>query len=297
VSGSRPLLRRFSRARLLTRSGLLTVVLLTVSGCSTDKIPAFGMPDPITDQGHRVLALWKGSWLAAWLVGILVWGLMAWVIVRYRKRSDDLPPQVHYNIPIEILYTVLPFVMIAVLFYFTARDENEIDKLSTHPDLTVDVIGYQWAWQFDYADGPAAGLQIHGRPGEYPQLVLPVGQKIRFRLTSPDVVHAFWVPSFLFKRDVIPGRVNQFEVTIEKTGTFRGECTELCGVDHDRMLFTLRSVSQGEFASFAANALAEAKSGASNDQFTYITPTGKPPTAPGATGTEPNQEQQPGSDS
>jgi cytochrome c oxidase subunit 2 len=281
---------------LSTRLGVLAVVLLTASGCSTDKIPSFGMPDPITNHGHRVLALWKGSWLAAWIVGIVVWGLMAWVIVRYRKRSDDLPPQVHYNIPIEILYTVLPFVMIAVLFFFTARDEDKIDKLSAHPDMTVDVIGYQWAWEFDYADGPAAGLQIHGRPGQYPQLVLPTGTTIRFRLTSPDVVHAFYVPDFLFKRDVVPGRVNQFEVTIEKEGTFRGECTELCGVDHDRMLFTLRSVSAAEFRSFATTAVAEAKSGTGSPQFTYTTPTGKPPTAPDATGTEPNQGQQPGQD-
>jgi cytochrome c oxidase subunit 2 len=188
--------------------------------------------------------------------------------------------------------------MIAVLFYFTARDEDKIDKLSAKPDMTLDVIGYQWAWQFDYSDGPAAGLQIHGRPGQYPVLVLPTDTKIRFRLTSPDVIHAFWVPDFLFKRDVIPGRVNQFEVTIEKTGTFRGECTELCGVDHDRMLFTLRTVTPEEFRAFASTAVAEAQSGNSSDQFTYTTPTGKPPTSPpGATGTEPNQGQEPGSDS
>jgi cytochrome c oxidase subunit 2 len=289
-----------SRRRLVLRSGLLTFLLLTLSGCSTEKMPAFGMPNPITDQGHRVISLWKGSWVAAWIVGAGVWGLMGWCVVAYRKRKNDdgtLPPQVHYNIPIEILYTVLPFVIIAVLFYFTAVDEDKMDKLSAHPDMTVDVIGYQWAWQFDYADGPAAGLQIHGRPGAYPQLVLPTNTKIRFRLTSPDVIHAFWVPDFLFKRDVIPGRVNQFEVTIEKTGTFRGECTELCGVDHSRMLFTLRSVTPEEFRAFANTALAEAKSGQSGDRFTYTIPTGKPPeVAPGATGNEPNQEQEPGSD-
>ena len=203
------------------------------------------MPDPITNQGHRVLALWKGSWLAAWLVGILVWGLIAWVIVRYRKRSDELPPQVHYNIPIEILYTVLPFVIIAVLFWYTAIYENNENKIVKHPAMTMNVVGYQWAWEFDYQDGPAQGLQVHGRVGKYATLVLPIGETIQFNLTSPDVVHAFWVPRFDFKRDVVPGRTNSFDLTITKTGTYAGRCTELCGVDHDRMLFTLRTVTQG----------------------------------------------------
>jgi cytochrome c oxidase subunit II len=259
-----------SRKRLFwTRSGLLGVLLVALTGCSTKRIPSFGFPHPITVQGHRVMALWKGSSVAALAVGILVWGLILFCVVVFRKRDDRLPPQVHYNIPIEILYTVLPFVMIAILFYFTAIDENYENKLTKNPDVVVNVVGYQWAWQFNYARGPGAGLEIHGRPGQYAQLVLPVGEKIRFVLTSEDVVHAFWVPDFLFKRDVIPGRANQFELTIDKTGTFKGACTELCGVDHDRMLFTLRTVSPADFATFTQAALAEAKSGSASDQFSY----------------------------
>ena len=261
--------RRPRDRRYWGRAGLVVGLLFFLTGCSTKRIPSFGFPEPITVQGHRVMALWKGSSLAALAVGVLVWGLILVCVVAFRKRGDGLPPQVHYNIPIEILYTVLPFVMIAVLFYFTAVDENYENKLSKHPDLTVNVVGYQWAWQFNYVDGPAAGLEIHGRPGQFPQLVLPVGEKIQFVLTSPDVIHSWWVPAFLFKRDVIPGRVNRFELTIDKTGTFRGACTELCGVDHDRMLFTLRTVSPAEFDSFARGALAEAKSGSSSDRFTY----------------------------
>jgi cytochrome c oxidase subunit 2 len=222
----------------------------------------------ITVQGHRVMALWKGSSVAALAVGVVVWGLILVCVVAFRKRHDDLPPQVHYNIPIEILYTVLPFVMIAVLFYFTAVDENYVNKLSKNPDVTVNVVGYQWAWQFNYVSGPAAGLEIHGRPGQFAELVLPVGEKVQFALTSPDVVHAFWLPEFLFKRDVIPGRVNRFELTVEKTGRWRGACTELCGVDHDRMLFTLRTMSPTDFTAFAQRALAEAKAG-TGDRYTF----------------------------
>jgi cytochrome c oxidase subunit 2 len=241
---------------------------LALTGCSTKRIPSFGFPEPITAQGHRVIALWKGSSVAALAVGVVVWGLILFCIVWFRRRDDRLPPQVHYNIPIEILYTVLPFVMIAVLFYFTAVDENYENKISKNPDVLVNVVGYQWAWQFNYVSGPAAGLEIHGRPGQYPQLVLPVGEKVQFALTSPDVVHAFWVPNFLFKRDVIPGRVNRFEVTIEKTGVWKGACTELCGVDHDRMLFTLSTVTPTDFMTFAQTALAEAKAGTDN-RYTF----------------------------
>jgi cytochrome c oxidase subunit 2 len=274
-------LKERSRVRFWTRFGLLGVLLVALTGCSTKRIPSFGFPHPITAQGHRVLALWKGSSVAALAVGIVVWGLILFCVVAFRKRNDQLPPQVHYNIPIEILYTVLPFVMIAVLFYFTAVDENYENKLSKHPDMVVNVVGYQWAWQFNYVDGPAAGLEIHGRPGQFPQLVLPVGEKIQFVLTSPDVIHAFWVPDFLFKRDVIPGRVNRFEITIDKTGNFKGACTELCGVDHDRMLFTLRTVSPADFTVFAQSSLLAAKAGTADDRLTYdpsiigqTTPTG-----------------------
>jgi cytochrome c oxidase subunit 2 len=264
---SSPRRRRLSWRYLLMGAGLL----LALTGCSTKRIPAFGWPEPITVQGHKIMALWKGSTVAALVVGIFVWGLIFVCIVAFykRKNDDELPPQVHYNIPIEILYTVLPFITVGILFYFTAVDENYENKLTKNPPVTVNVVGYQWAWQFNYASGPAAGLQIHGRPGEYPELVLPVGEKIRFELTSPDVIHAFWVPAFLFKRDVIPGRVNQFEVTIDKEGRFRGACTELCGVDHYRMLFTLRTVSPADFQTFAQTALAQAKSGSGNNRYTY----------------------------
>jgi cytochrome c oxidase subunit 2 len=261
---SRPHRRRPSWRYLLIGAGLL----LTLSGCSTKRIPSFGFPEPITVQGHKVMALWKGSSVAALAVGVLVWGLILVCVVAFRRRHDELPPQVHYNIPIEILYTILPFVMVGVLFFWTAKDENYLNKLSKNPDVTVNVVGYQWAWQFNYVSGPAAGLEIHGRPGDFPELVLPVGEKIQFALTSPDVIHAFWVPQFLFKRDVIPGRVNRFELTIDKTGRWNGACTELCGVDHSRMLFTLRTVSQADFNAFAQSALAEAKAGASN-HYTY----------------------------
>nr|MDT0666417.1 cytochrome c oxidase subunit II [Micromonospora sp. DSM 115978] len=152
-------------------------------------------------------------------------------------------------------YTLVPVVIIAGLFYYTARDEIEINKLSDDPDVTVNVVGFRWNWQFRYVDTGVAGgnevpIEVTGKTGEPPVLVLPVDRSIRFVETSPDVIHSFWVPDFLFKRDVVPGRVNQFELTVTETGTFIGRCAELCGTDHDRMTFYVQVLPQDEYDQF-----------------------------------------------
>lgn len=227
---------------------MLAVLLAATAGCDNE-FTRLGMPEPITEQGKRVLSLWQGSWIAAFAVGILVWGLIIWAIIFHRKRSEKLPPQVRYNMPIEALYTAVPFIIVAVLFYFTARDETYLDKVSDKPDVAVNVTGFQWSWKFDY---PQNDVSVVGRPGKDPTLVIPKGKKIRFNLTSPDVIHSFWVPAFLFKRDVIPGHPNRFEITTTKEGTYAGRCAELCGVDHSRMLFTVKVVSPQEYQNFIA---------------------------------------------
>jgi len=246
--------RRVPRAAQLA---LLVAVAGSLAGCTSDAFTRLGMPKPITTQGKLTLTLWQGSWIAALAVGVLVWGLVIWTVIFFRKRSDELPPQVRYNLPIEVLYTVVPFIMVAVLFYFTARDENTIDKLSARPDVVVNVTGFQWAWEFQY---PQYGIQVVGQPvntatiGSYPgpQLVLPQGETVRFNLTSPDVIHSFWVPAFLFKRDVIPGHPNHFQITTTTTGTFSGRCSELCGMYHSEMLFTVKVVSKPQFQRYVA---------------------------------------------
>lgn len=234
---------------------MLLVLLIGVSGCRATAWTRLGMPRPITEQAKATLTLWQGSWIAAFAVGLVVWGLIIWAVIFHRKRSEDLPPQVRYNLPIEVLYTIVPFIMISVLFYFTARDENYITKVSKHADVVVNVEGFQWSWQFQY---PQYGVKIIGHPvntaqiASYsgPQLVLPKGETVRFDLISPDVVHSFWVPNFLMKRDVIPSHPNSFEITPNVTGTFPGRCSELCGLYHSEMLFTVKVVSPQQFRQF-----------------------------------------------
>lgn len=250
-----------STTRRTGRLGLSALLLVSATGCTREQWTRFGWPEPNTVQGHRILGLWQGSTIAALAVGAFVLLLIVYASFRYRKRGDELPPQVHYNIPIEVLYTVVPFVIVSVLFYFTAVDEVFENKLSAKPDMTVDVRGFQWSWQFEYAD---SGLTITGRQGEPPQLVIPTGRKILFNETSPDVIHSWWVPEFLFKRDVIPGRVNKFEVTADREGTYQGRCAEYCGLYHSRMLFHLKVVSPAEFDRFVSTAKASAEAGTSD---------------------------------
>ena len=197
---------------------------------------------------------WQGSWIAAWAVGIVTWGLMLWAAVAYRRRSDaDRPAQTRYNMPIEILYTIVPLIMILGLFWFTARDQTELLTLKNDQQHTVNVVAYRWAWGFNYLDENVYDSGMPIGDGSYTQpatLVLPVNEKVRFELTSPDVIHSFWVPAFLFKMDVIPGKTNAFELTPDKIGTYAGKCAELCGVDHSRMLFVVKVVSRADFDAY-----------------------------------------------
>jgi len=234
-------------------------MLLALTGCTNDTFTRLGFPDPVTTQGKVTLSLWQGSWIAGLLVGAVVWGLILWAVVFHRKRGDKLPPQVRYNMPIEILYTIVPFILIAVLFYYTAKDENTINELSAKPDVTVNVTGFQWSWKFDYnpkynvvETGAMWDPALPDSHQQLPVLEIPMGETVRFNLTSPDVVHAFWVPEFLFKRDVIPDHPNHFEITPTKTGTFIGHCSELCGLYHSRMLFTLKIVTPAQFQTWIA---------------------------------------------
>jgi cytochrome c oxidase subunit II len=237
---------RGTRRGSVVRVGLLAAVVMVVA--SACELPSFGFPHGITPQATRMYNIWSGSCIAALAVGVFVWGLILWASFRYRKKSDELPQQVRYNLPVEVMYTMIPFVIVAGLFYFTARDEIEVNKTTPNPDVTVSVVGFRWQWQFGYVENGQVIGQVTGRPGETPVLVLPKDRSIRFIESSPDVIHSFWVPEFLFKRDVIPGKVNQFEISkIDRTGTFVGRCAEFCGTDHPRMNFTVQVVEPAQF--------------------------------------------------
>jgi cytochrome c oxidase subunit 2 len=236
-------------------SGAAIACIFLLSGCSNALSRGF-LPKAVTENGKRVTSLWNGSWIAALGVGVLVWGLILWCVAAYRRKKDDpeFPEQLRYNVPIEILYTVVPLFMIGVLFYFTARDEQALLSTSVKPDMVVNVVGKQWSWDFNYTTQQVyeAGTEaeLTGKPlpeDSLPTLYLPVGKRTEFVLTSRDVIHSFWVPAFLQKLDMIPGKVNRFQVVPTTEGTFAGKCAELCGAYHSDMLFEVKVVSQADF--------------------------------------------------
>ncbi|WP_229400307.1 aa3-type cytochrome oxidase subunit II [Micromonospora okii] len=235
-------------------------LLVSLTGCDVGKaFGGFGWPQGgITPEANRMYDLWIASCIAALAVGVFVWGLIFWCVVRYRKRGNELPVQTRYNMPMEFLYTIAPILVVSVLFYYTAVVQTDVVKVTKNPDVTVEVVAFKWNWQFNYRDGqgPEANTvaSVLGTSEVIPILVLPTGRSVRFEETSRDVIHSFWVPEMLFKRDVMPGNIrNVFEVSsFDAEGAYVGRCAELCGSYHAFMNFELRVVSPEQYDGFLA---------------------------------------------
>ena len=246
---------RSDRRRGLRVTGLVAVSALALAGCQGQVSNGF-MPQSISDSGDRVTDLWVGSWIAVLSVGVITWGLMLYAAVRFRRRKGDdtLPVQLRYNVPVELLYTIIPVFMVAVFFYYTARDEAALTDNSKKPDVTISVVAKQWSWDFNYVDSDVYETGVHtqltgkeGTRAQMPVLYLPVNKRVQFVLNSRDVIHSFWVPAFMTKLDMVPGKTNRFQVVPSQTGEFQGKCAELCGAYHSEMLFMLKVVTQEEY--------------------------------------------------
>jgi cytochrome c oxidase subunit 2 len=248
---------------------VLAAAVVLLGGCSSEtkgEWKRIAMPDPASVQGEHNLALWQGAWIAAMITGVIVWGLIFWSIWHFRRRSDsDIPVQTRYNLPIEIFYTIAPVLMVIVFFTHTVRTQDAILDESK-VDNTIEVVGQQWSWTFNYGLGtrdaqadvvatddtfPYSSYVSEVGTAQYvPTLVLPVDRTTRFNLHSPDVVHSFSVPGFIMKMDVVPGRVNHYAITPTRIGEYNGNCFELCGVYHSRMIFHVKVVSEADYESY-----------------------------------------------
>jgi cytochrome c oxidase subunit II len=257
------------KRRALISTGLAVACAVALSGCG-ESVKRGLLPQGVTSESGSIINLWNGSWLAALGVGVLVWGLILWCVVAYRRKKDDvgLPEQLRYNVPIEILYTVVPVFMVAVLFFYTAKLESAQMAVTQKPDVTINVVAKQWNWDFNYIEAGTyesnTMVALTGKPGvaaTLPALYLPVNQQVEFVLTSRDVDHSFWVPQFLRKLDVIPGKVNRFQIKPTEIGTFQGKCAELCGAYHSAMLFQVRVVSMADYQAHMAELRAKGNIG------------------------------------
>lgn len=217
--------------------GLVVGALLT-TGC---------LPQVATEQGREVAWLYDIFMVAAAIVFVLIVGLMAWAIVRYRGeagRDVRPPPARHGNLALEVTWWAVPTLIVVVLIGLTWSVLSQVDAREDAPALSVGVEGFQWGWRFTYED---AGVVVSGTAQDPPTLYLPTTRTIAFVITSEDVVHSFSIPNFLIKRDALPSRENRFDVVIDREGTYGGQCGEFCGLLHARQLFTIEAVPPEEF--------------------------------------------------
>lgn len=241
------------RRKRFVRAAALLPALFLLTGCSfnSESISGLGFPKGTSSVTDISLSLWQGAWIAAGVVGVFTLILILWPAVFHRAHASkgEFPKQTQYNIPVEILYTVIPFAIVAVLFYFTAVKENKIIDKTSPVKHEISVEGIQWSWQFGY---PEAGDKavVTGTPAQPPTLYMPLGEKVRFTLTANDVVHGFWIPAFMIQMQNLPGETNHLQFTANKLGEFPGRCNILCGRNHTQMIFKVKVVTPEQYQKY-----------------------------------------------
>jgi cytochrome c oxidase subunit 2 len=242
-----------SKKRALAWLVVALAAPLTLAGCSfkSNDLPGLGYPKGTSSVNDISLSLWQGAWITAGVVGIATLILILWPAVFHRAKAEkgEFPKQTQYNIPIEIVYTVIPFLIVAVLFYFTATKESKIVDTKTPAQHQISVEGIQWSWQFAY---PEAGEKavVTGTPENPPTLYMPLGESVRFKITSNDVVHGFWIPAFMIQMQNLPDRTNYIQFTAKKLGEYPGRCNILCGRNHTQMIFKVKVVTPEQYQSY-----------------------------------------------
>jgi cytochrome c oxidase subunit 2 len=254
-------------AGLAALAALAALVVLLVQ-FGPQIVRSFFPPEPATRQGQQISDLYTIVFVIAAAIFFLVEGLIVWSVIRYRRRpgDTDLPPQTHGHNLAEVVWTVVPTIIVIFLFVISWQTLNEVEATTPQPDLKVRAVAGQFQWQFDYlaADAPADGKALFTQSapiGPEGGLVLPAGKTTHLYLSSPDVIHAFYVPQFLFKRDVVPGIVNEFDLTLDADTagqTFRGQCAELCGVGHRIMVFEVHAMDPAAFQAWYDGKIAAA---------------------------------------
>jgi cytochrome c oxidase subunit 2 len=215
---------------------LAVALAVALTGC---------IPGDATTEGTQVNALYTQFMLAAAVVFALVYGLLAYAVVRFRRRDDALPDQVRGNVRLEVLWTAGPALLVAGLFALTLLTLNEVEQVTPTPAVRLEVTAFRWGWTIRYPD---EGVDVtSGAPNQAAEFAVPVGQTVRVSLTAADVQHAFYIPAFLYKRDAYPGRVQDFDFTVEAAGTYGGQCAEFCGTYHARMPLSVQALDEAAY--------------------------------------------------
>jgi cytochrome c oxidase subunit 2 len=217
---------------------------------------------PVTESGQATLNLYLLTFVIAVVVFFIVEGLLVFITLRFRRKpgDDTLPKQTHGNNPLEILWTLVPAVTVTAIFaaaFLTLTNDFHGDGAAeaADPAVTIDVTGFQWQWTFAYEE---QGIKLTGSGKDGPVMGMPVNETVHIRLHASDVIHSFYVPQFLYKKDVVPGRTNEFDVVVEQPGTYAGQCAEFCGIGHADMHFTVQAMTPDDFNAWIAQQQAAA---------------------------------------
>jgi cytochrome c oxidase subunit 2 len=257
-------------------AGLVTMLLTTTASAEYELNMTEGVT-PISQQiyGLHMLVFW-----ICVVVGVLVFGVMAWSIFHHRKSRGAQAANFHESTTVEIIWTVVPLVILIAIAVPATGTLLDLEDAKTDADITLQVTGIQWKWKYTYVDDDVSFISslaqssrdvISDPTGHENYLlevdqpvVLPINKKIRFLFHSNDVIHAWWVPDLAVKQDSIPGFINDSWAFIEKPGTYRGQCAELCGKDHGFMPIVVQAVTQPEYEQWLAGKKSEAAAAASS---------------------------------
>jgi cytochrome c oxidase subunit 2 len=249
-------------------AALLIVILavVTIVGAAT----VFQLPDAVTKDAKDVDLLYQGVLAVSFAVFFLVTAGIIWAMFRYRRVDDRIPEQVHGSSALEFTWTIIPIIILVVLFVpaLILVLERKTPPDADEVDLTVEAVGHQWWWEFVY---PEDGISVQSTPPDYdnlvpPALVLPVGATVVINVRSTDVVHSFSAPNTLYKLQAIPGNINTMHLKFEEEGVYQGHCYQFCGLRHSDMLFVIDVRSQAEYDAWLAET--QASQGVSPQQQT-----------------------------
>lgn len=237
--------------RTLIRAGAPLLLIALLTSCMMP-------PEPHTTAAKDVWNLYLVVFLMGAAVFIGVEGFIVYAVLRYRRRDDRLPQQTHGNTIVEIVWTAIPTVIVLVLFVISVITLGTVNATAT-PKLTIEVDGFQWQWTFNYLDDRGeTEYSVTGTPGNPPVMAVPINEPVKLILHSQDVIHSFYVPHFLIKRDLIPmadpAQDNTLEFTVTDEGTYAGQCAEFCGTLHAQMTFSVQGMTRAAYDEWLAGA-------------------------------------------
>ncbi|MBN4057665.1 cytochrome c oxidase subunit II [Pseudoalteromonas haloplanktis] len=240
----------------------------------------FNMRKGVTDISNNVYELHMTIFIICCVIGIIVFAVMFWALIHHRKSKGAKPAQFHESTKVEILWTAIPFVILIAMAVPATKTLIAMEDASK-ADITIKVTGSQWKWHYEYMGEDIAYYSILATPKDQidnqaektehyllevdKPLVLPINKKVRFLMTSDDVIHSWWVPDFAVKKDANPGFINEAWTRINEPGVYRGQCAELCGKDHGFMPVVVKALPEDEFANWLADAKQEKANAAAAD--------------------------------